>query len=48
VGAYVSGSNAQIDDALAHIDGINGFLRQAPREVEPFDSMLAALQKVLK
>lgn len=48
VGAYVPGSNPQIDAALAHIDGINSFLRQAPQDVEPFDSMLQRLQKVLK
>ena len=32
IGAYVQGSNPQIDDAVASIDHVNSFLRQRPDE----------------
>lgn len=48
VGAYVAGSNPQIDEALARIEGVNQFLRQMPEEKEPFDGMLNTLAEVLR
>ncbi len=47
VGAYVQGSNPQIEAALKHIDAINAFLQQAPNEREDFESMLATLKGAL-
>jgi flagellum-specific ATP synthase len=47
VGAYVAGSNPQIDESLARIGGINAFLQQTPDERENFDAMLHLLQEVL-
>ncbi|MBN2703558.1 MAG: FliI/YscN family ATPase [Pontiellaceae bacterium] len=47
VGAYVQGSNPQIEAALKHIDAINAFLQQAPNEREDFESMLATLEGAL-
>lgn len=32
IGAYKSGSNPELDEAIAHIDGINAFLKQAVDE----------------
>ncbi|MBN2683837.1 MAG: FliI/YscN family ATPase [Pontiellaceae bacterium] len=48
VGAYVEGSNPQIEAALKHIDAINAFLQQTPNEREDFESMLATLEGALK
>ena len=47
VGAYVAGSNPQIDESLRRIDGITAFLRQKPDEHEDFESMLQAFKEVL-
>lgn len=48
VGAYVAGSNPQIDEALARIGAVNGFLRQRPEEKEEFNNMLHVLAEALK
>ncbi len=48
VGAYVPGSNSQIDESLQRIDGINAFLQQNPDEREGFDAMLDQLKAVLE
>ncbi len=47
VGAYVPGSNKNIDEALAHIDGINEFLCQKPEEKTGFEDMLKKLEAAL-
>lgn len=47
VGAYVEGSNPQIEASLRHIDGINAFLRQKPDERHGFDAMLDSLKGAL-
>lgn len=47
VGAYVTGSNPQIDEALKRIAGINAFLQQQPGECEAFSAMQEMLRKVL-
>lgn len=47
VGAYVAGSNPQIDESLARIEGINAFLQQKPDEREGFEEMLKVLQGAL-
>ena len=43
VGAYVAGSNPKVDDALAHRDAIETFLRQKPAELTTFADAFAAL-----
>jgi FliI/YscN family ATPase len=43
VGAYVSGSNPRVDDALARRERIDGFLRQSAEAPCGFDATLAAL-----
>ncbi|MBN2164451.1 MAG: FliI/YscN family ATPase [Pontiellaceae bacterium] len=48
VGAYVKGSNQEIEAALKHIDGINAFLRQRPEEHEGFESMLQTLKGAIE
>jgi flagellum-specific ATP synthase len=47
VGAYVQGSNPRIDEAIKHIDDINGFLCQQPDETTSWDEMLSALKKTI-
>ena len=46
VGAYVKGSNARIDEAIARIDAINTFLTQSPEETVAWDRTMAQLQEV--
>lgn len=47
VGAYVAGSNPQIDESLQRIEGITAFLQQKPNEREDFDSMIRQLEEAL-
>ncbi|MCP4501356.1 MAG: FliI/YscN family ATPase [Deltaproteobacteria bacterium] len=47
VGAYVAGSNAKIDHAIAHIDKLNAVLRQSPNDVTPFDMAKHKLMEAL-
>lgn len=46
IGAYVSGSNPRIDEALGHIDKINKFLCQQVQEKFSFRGMLEDMKKV--
>lgn len=48
IGAYVSGSNARIDAAIAHIDNIKQFLCQGVEEHSGFEEMLQNLGEVLR
>jgi flagellum-specific ATP synthase len=48
IGAYVKGSNAQIDDALKYIEPIRGFLRQPMSGRIDLQTSLQSLQKILK
>jgi flagellum-specific ATP synthase len=48
VGAYVAGSNPQIDDALKRIELINDYLKQQPDEASDWGSTLKGLEKILK
>ena len=43
VGVYVAGSNPKVDDALAHRDAIETFLRQKSSELTTFSSAVEAL-----
>jgi len=43
IGAYVAGSDAAVDRALAHLPAIQRFLRQAVDDPSPFDQTLSAL-----
>lgn len=47
VGAYVSGSNPKIDEALQKVEAIRGFLRQKPYEVSGMTETLKRLQEVV-
>jgi FliI/YscN family ATPase len=47
IGAYVSGSNPQVDRAVALMPKIREFLRQAPGQVSNFDETLAQLDAIL-
>ncbi len=47
VGAYVSGSNPRIDEALAKIEAIRAFLRQRPDEVSAMEKTLKHLEKIV-
>jgi flagellum-specific ATP synthase len=44
IGAYVDGSNPKIDYAKAHIDAINGFLRQSTDEKAEYASTVSGLE----
>jgi flagellum-specific ATP synthase len=46
IGAYVDGSNPRIDEAKAHIEKINSFLRQAIEEKFSFEEMQEQMQSV--
>lgn len=47
IGAYVSGSSPRIDDAIAHIDGIQDFLRQGIDEKVSFTEMAEQMKGCL-
>lgn len=44
IGAYVRGSNPQIDEALTYIDRVNGFLRQRTDEAFTMEETVSALR----
>ena len=44
VGAYVAGSSARIDDALAHREALDGFLKQPADDLVEYDSAVQALE----
>lgn len=46
IGAYVRGANPRVDYAVAHIEGINNFLRQGIFEKTDFPQTLGQLQSV--
>ena len=46
VGAYVAGSNPRVDEALAHRDAIEAFLRQRSHELTTFDSATKTLAEL--
>ena len=46
IGAYVHGSDPEIDSALAVMSKINGFLQQGVDEVSDFDETMAGLQMI--
>jgi FliI/YscN family ATPase len=46
IGAYVHGSDPEIDSALAVMSKINGFLQQGVDEVSDFDETFAGLQMI--
>jgi len=48
IGAYVKGSNKKIDDAIARIDNINTFLRQAVNERVTFGDTLKQLKAAVQ
>ena len=44
VGAYVAGSSARIDDALAHREAVEGFLQQPADDLVDYESSVQALE----
>ena len=48
IGAYVTGSNADVDQAVARMPNILGFLRQDAHEVCAWPQMLSTLQAVAR
>lgn len=46
IGAYVSGSNARIDDSLSYIDKVNQFLRQGVSEKFTYAETVSRLRSV--
>lgn len=48
IGAYVAGSNPEIDGAVRRMPGINAFLRQGLQEPAPFDQIEAAMDAALR
>jgi len=48
VGAYVKGSNAEIDRAISVIDGINAFLMQKTEENFTFEQTLKLMEKAVR
>ncbi|NLW68542.1 MAG: hypothetical protein GXY28_12175, partial [Bacteriovoracaceae bacterium] len=47
IGAYVAGSNPQIDTAVKHIDAVNEFLRQDIDERVTLEESLARMGKII-
>lgn len=47
IGAYVPGSNPQIDRAIAKIDRINAYLRQGIQECIGFEESIDQLEKIM-
>ncbi len=43
IGAYVKGSNPQIDHAVAYVDRVNGFLRQGVSEKHSLEETVSTL-----
>ena len=48
VGAYMSGSDPQLDEAIRLQPGMVGFLQQSMFEAAPMDDCLAAMGQVLE
>ena len=48
IGAYVAGSNPEIDTALKLMPGIRAFLRQGLEEPSRFDTLVGAMRQVVK
>ena len=48
LGAYKKGGDARLDDALAHLDAIERFLRQPGDEPCSFDQSVAELQRAVR
>ena len=48
IGAYVSGSNPKIDNAIAMIDSVNGYLRQRIQEKEGLEDSIQKLIAMFK
>lgn len=48
IGAYKHGTNPELDEAIAHIDGINGFLQQAVDEKVTFNDTVRQLLKAVQ
>ncbi len=48
IGAYVKGSNAKIDRAIAKIDPINAFFRQGIDELADYESSLQKLKAIMQ
>jgi len=46
IGAYVKGSNQDIDYALRYIDTVNSYLRQDLEEFTPYQESVARLLKM--
>ncbi|MDC7126786.1 MAG: flagellum-specific ATP synthase FliI, partial [Spirochaetales bacterium] len=47
VGAYASGSNSEIDEAIERIDSMNGFLRQEVDDPAPLEVTLKQASEVI-
>ena len=48
IGEYKKGADAEADDALAHIDRVNAFLKQGLGEKSSFEETLQALQAAIR
>ncbi len=46
IGAYKGGTNVRIDNAIANIDRINGFLKQDIDEKAPFEETMRKMQEI--
>jgi flagellum-specific ATP synthase len=48
IGAYKSGSNPRLDEAIKKIDSINQFLIQEVSQVSTFNESLELMEKIIK
>lgn len=48
IGEYKKGADAEADDALAHIDAVNAFLKQGLAEKSTFDETLQGLMNAIR
>jgi flagellar biosynthesis/type III secretory pathway ATPase len=45
IGAYVSGSDTEIDESLRVLPALNSFLQQDTKDVTPFENTLSLLEQ---
>ena len=48
IGEYKKGADKEADDAIAHIDRVNAFLKQGLAEKSTFEETLAVLKAAVK
>jgi flagellum-specific ATP synthase len=48
IGAYKSGSNPELDEAIRHMDAINGLLQQSVGKKEAFQDTVTQMEEIVE